>query len=138
MCMCTQCLGSDFGGSHVLQLSVLSLPLKSFAGLGGWLCSYLNKVPKMRRLSSHCRTLIMKLAARGFGVSRIRNEIKQVLGIKATRLTIRKWMKRYKESGSSNDLPRYHLPPKLGPAHLQFIERCMQENSELTAMELQA
>lgn len=32
----------------------------------------------------------------------------------------------------------YTRPPKLGPAHLQFIEGCMQENSELTAMELQA
>lgn len=91
----------------------------------------------MRRISLNLRSLIVKFAAQGFGLTKIREEIIKLEGLAISLFTIKKWIMRYKQTQTLEDLPRRHLPTKLGPEDVKFIDQCMEINSEMTATELQ-
>ena len=90
----------------------------------------------MRRLSAHVRRLIVKLAKRGFGPTKIRREISALESIVVSRITIRQWIQRYNTTGKLVDLPRRTVPAKLAEQDLQLIDDTMYENSETSAEEL--
>ena len=74
--------------------------------------------------------------SKGYGPSKIQEEILLLFGVSVSRCTIRKWICRYKETCSLVDLPRRHFPGKLTEDHLNFMDHQKHENSEMTAMEL--
>ena len=89
------------------------------------------------RLSPYHRELIIKFSKRGFGPSRIRDEIALLEGITVSRNTISRWIERYGRTCCLTDLSRRHFEPKLSQNHRAFINQEMHNNSELTAAELQ-
>ena len=82
-------------------------------------------------------TFILKLDKAGLKQSQIPDDIFKLDGVFISRVTIIAYrIRRGREGGTLEDLPRRHIEPKFDAMHLDFIEILMQENNETTAMEI--
>ena len=79
---------------------------------------------------------VIRLKRSGFSWSKILNKLKHEDDFTITRANLRLFYKRYIQSGLLSK-KRTAWPTKLKDAHVQFIDRALHDNPELSAKELQ-
>ena len=90
----------------------------------------------MGKLSLYARSRVVSLSTEAnlsvIAVTRILAKE----GIKVSRMSVSRFLKRYRASGSLHDAPRSGRKCKLSEEQLTFIDEKMKENDELTSEEL--
>ena len=92
----------------------------------------------MGRLSFYARMRLVNLMERKpyLRIAHLKGQLEAEDGVKVCRQSLSRFLRKYKETGLMQDLPRAGRNPTLNLHHCNFIDTKMEENNELSAIEL--
>lgn len=92
----------------------------------------------MGRLSFYARTRLVNLMERKpyLRIADLKRQLEAEDGVIVSRQSLSRFLKKYKETGLIQDLPRAGRNPILKLDHCDFIDTKMEVNNELSAIEL--
>ncbi|CAG2242342.1 unnamed protein product [Mytilus edulis] len=93
-------------------------------------------IERVRRLSIQVRHLILQYAAALLSTVRIQRVLEKTHNIKTSRQAIRKFLDRFKRSGSVTDLPKRRRNGNITNFHRQMMNLWLSKNCELTSRAL--
>lgn len=88
---------------------------------------------KMVRTADFVKLRALSLLKKGKTIAGTVRELKEVDGVSINRKTVAKLLRHLKTNTSIVDKARSGRPSKLSQEHLDFIDRKLEENDELTA-----
>ena len=92
----------------------------------------------MGRLSFYGRTGLVNLMERKpyLRIADLKGQLEAEDGVNISRQSLSRFLKKYKETGLMQDLPRAGRNPTLNLHHCNFTDTKMEENNELSAIQL--